>query len=104
MRTIVVRVLTRNQSWNVGNVARLVTSRGIAVVVIRTTQKPGGSGKRSIYVQLMQLLGERFWCYNSMNGNERCWFKTFEPVEDGFCTFYGVRTLCSLTWIRKRRH
>ncbi|GJS15881.1 zinc finger, CCHC-type containing protein [Tanacetum coccineum] len=31
-------VPTRNQSWNVGSVARLVTSKGIAVVVKRITQ------------------------------------------------------------------
>ncbi|GJT43610.1 zinc finger, CCHC-type containing protein [Tanacetum coccineum] len=33
MRTTVVLVPTRNQSWNVGSVARLVTSKGIAVAV-----------------------------------------------------------------------
>ncbi|GKE56561.1 zinc finger, CCHC-type containing protein, partial [Tanacetum coccineum] len=33
MRTTVVLVPTRNQSWNVGSVARLVTSKGIVVVV-----------------------------------------------------------------------
>ncbi|GJV00991.1 zinc finger, CCHC-type containing protein [Tanacetum coccineum] len=38
MRTTVVLVPTRNQSWNVGSVARLVTSKGIVVVVKRTTQ------------------------------------------------------------------
>nr|GEU83500.1 zinc finger, CCHC-type [Tanacetum cinerariifolium] len=38
MRTTMVLVLTRNQSWNVGSVARLVTSKGIVVVVKRTTQ------------------------------------------------------------------
>ncbi|GJT40559.1 zinc finger, CCHC-type containing protein [Tanacetum coccineum] len=32
------QVPTRNQSWNVGSVARLVTSKGIAVVVKRITQ------------------------------------------------------------------
>ncbi|GKD26216.1 zinc finger, CCHC-type containing protein [Tanacetum coccineum] len=38
MKTIVVLVPTRNQSWNVRSMARLVTSKGIAVVVKRTTQ------------------------------------------------------------------
>ncbi|GKD03114.1 hypothetical protein Tco_1178088 [Tanacetum coccineum] len=38
MRTTLVLVPTRNQSWNVGSVARLVTSKGIAIVVKRTTQ------------------------------------------------------------------
>nr|GEZ86772.1 zinc finger, CCHC-type [Tanacetum cinerariifolium] len=36
-RTTVVLVTTRNQSWNVESVARLVTSKGI-VVVVKTTQ------------------------------------------------------------------
>nr|GEV21405.1 zinc finger, CCHC-type [Tanacetum cinerariifolium] len=38
MRTTVVLLPTRNQSWNVRSMARLVTSRGIAKVVIRRTQ------------------------------------------------------------------
>nr|GEX62847.1 zinc finger, CCHC-type [Tanacetum cinerariifolium] len=38
MRTTVYLVLTRNQSWNVKSVARLVTSKDIVVVVKRTTQ------------------------------------------------------------------
>ncbi|GJW98754.1 reverse transcriptase domain-containing protein [Tanacetum coccineum] len=39
MRTTVVLVPTRNQNWNVGSVARLVTLRGIVVVETkRTTQ------------------------------------------------------------------
>ncbi|GJR98244.1 hypothetical protein Tco_0270418 [Tanacetum coccineum] len=38
MRTIVVLVPTRNQRWNVGSVARLVTSKEIAVVEKRITQ------------------------------------------------------------------
>ncbi|GJY79639.1 hypothetical protein Tco_0485440 [Tanacetum coccineum] len=33
MRTRIVLVPTKNQSWNVGSVARLVTSKGIAVVI-----------------------------------------------------------------------
>ncbi|GJX99315.1 hypothetical protein Tco_0356334 [Tanacetum coccineum] len=39
MRTTVVLVPTRNQNWNVGSVARLVTLRWIVVVETkRTTQ------------------------------------------------------------------
>nr|GEZ20909.1 zinc finger, CCHC-type [Tanacetum cinerariifolium] len=38
MRTIVVLVPTKNLSWNVESVVRLVTSKGIAVVLKRTTQ------------------------------------------------------------------
>ncbi|GKF37372.1 hypothetical protein Tco_0114130, partial [Tanacetum coccineum] len=39
MRTTVVLVPTRNQSWNVGSVARLVTLRGIAVVETKRTMQ-----------------------------------------------------------------
>ncbi|GJU56720.1 zinc finger, CCHC-type containing protein [Tanacetum coccineum] len=38
MRSRWFLVPTRNQSWNVGSVARLVISKGIAVVVKRTTR------------------------------------------------------------------
>ncbi|GJW45948.1 hypothetical protein Tco_0077594 [Tanacetum coccineum] len=39
MRTTVVLVPTRNQNWNVGSVARLVTLRGIAVVETKRTMQ-----------------------------------------------------------------
>ncbi|GKF65069.1 zinc finger, CCHC-type containing protein, partial [Tanacetum coccineum] len=44
MRTTMVLVPTRNQSWNVGSVARLVTSKGIAVVVKTKTFEPVEDG------------------------------------------------------------
>ncbi|GKA64729.1 zinc finger, CCHC-type containing protein [Tanacetum coccineum] len=63
MRTTVVLVPTRNQSWNVGNVARLVTSRGIIVVWI-------DSGATTHVCK------------------DRCWFKIYEPVEDEIVLYW----------------
>ncbi|GJR28425.1 hypothetical protein Tco_1104657 [Tanacetum coccineum] len=62
-KTIIVLVLTRNQNWNVRNVAKLVTSKGIAVEV------------------------DAFAWWNDSGATthvckEHCWFKTYEPVED----------------------
>ncbi|GJV40585.1 zinc finger, CCHC-type containing protein [Tanacetum coccineum] len=61
--TVVVLVPTRNLSWNIRNVARLVTLRGIAVVVDAIA-----------------------WWINSGATThvckDRCWFKTYKPVED----------------------
>ncbi|GKD47962.1 hypothetical protein Tco_1276938 [Tanacetum coccineum] len=90
MRTTVVLVPTRNQSWNVGSVTRLVTSKGIAVVVKRTTQ--------------MLLVRERglrtnpkvdaitWWIDSGATTHVCkycCWFKTYEPVEDGSVLYMG---------------
>ncbi|GJZ37537.1 zinc finger, CCHC-type containing protein [Tanacetum coccineum] len=84
MKTIVVLVPTRNQSWNVGSVARLVTSKGIAVVK-RTTQ--------------MLVVRERGLRTNPKTKIEsgstthvckyHCCFKTYEPVEDGSILYMG---------------
>ncbi|GKC29652.1 hypothetical protein Tco_1036946 [Tanacetum coccineum] len=62
-KTIIVLVLTRNQNWNVRNVAKLVTSKGIAVEV------------------------DAFAWWNDSGATthvckDHCWFKTYEPVED----------------------
>nr|GEU40124.1 zinc finger, CCHC-type [Tanacetum cinerariifolium] len=70
MRTTVVLVQTRNQSWNVGSVARLVASKGIAVVVKRTTQ--------------MLVVQER-----GLRTNPKTKVKTYEPMEDGSVLYMG---------------
>ncbi|GJT36033.1 hypothetical protein Tco_0926452 [Tanacetum coccineum] len=65
MRTTVILVPTRNQSWNVGSVARLVTSKGIVVVVDAIA----------------------WWIDSGATTHvckDHCWFKTYEPVEDGY--------------------
>nr|GEX52374.1 putative zinc finger, CCHC-type [Tanacetum cinerariifolium] len=70
MRATVVMVPTRNLSWNVGSVVRLVTSKGIAVVVDAIT----------------------WWIDSGATTHvckDRCWFKTYEPVEDGLVLYMG---------------
>ncbi|GJW65330.1 zinc finger, CCHC-type containing protein [Tanacetum coccineum] len=69
-RTTLVLVPTRNLSWNVGSVVRLVTSRGIAVVVDAIA----------------------WWIDSGATTHvckERCWFKTYEPVEDIYVLYMG---------------
>ncbi|GJR50818.1 zinc finger, CCHC-type containing protein [Tanacetum coccineum] len=66
----VVLVPTRNQSWNVGSVARLVTSKGIVVVVDAIA----------------------WWIDSGATTHvckDRCWFKIYEPVEDGSVLYMG---------------
>ncbi|GJU96856.1 zinc finger, CCHC-type containing protein [Tanacetum coccineum] len=70
MRTTVVLVPIRNQSWNVGSVARLVTSKGIAVVVDAVA----------------------WWIDSGTTTHvckDRCWFKTYEPVKDKSILYMG---------------
>ncbi|GKB80694.1 hypothetical protein Tco_0947589 [Tanacetum coccineum] len=92
MRTAVVLVPTRNQSWNVGSVARLVTSKGIAVVVKRTTQmlvvrerdlRSNPNTKVDAIAWWIDFGATTYVC------KDRCWFKTYEPVEDGFVLYMG---------------
>ncbi|GJS63771.1 zinc finger, CCHC-type containing protein [Tanacetum coccineum] len=66
----VVLVPTRNQNWNVESVARLVTSRGIAIVVDAIA----------------------WWIDSGATTHvckDRCWFKTYAPVEDGSVLYMG---------------
>ncbi|GJW24464.1 zinc finger, CCHC-type containing protein, partial [Tanacetum coccineum] len=63
-------VPTRNQSWNVGSVARLVTSKEIVVVVDAIA----------------------WWIDSDATTHvckDHCWFKTHEPVEDGYVLYMG---------------
>nr|GEV83001.1 zinc finger, CCHC-type [Tanacetum cinerariifolium] len=71
MRTTVYLVLTRNQSWNVKSVARLVTSKDIAVVV-------------DAIAWWIDFGATTHVC------KDRCWFKTYEPVEDEFILYMGI--------------
>nr|GEX86665.1 zinc finger, CCHC-type [Tanacetum cinerariifolium] len=70
MRTTMVLVPIRNQSWNVRSVARLVTSRGIAEVV-------------DAIAGWIDSGAPTYVC------KDRCWFKTFEQVEDGYVLYMG---------------
>nr|GEU91946.1 zinc finger, CCHC-type [Tanacetum cinerariifolium] len=68
--TVVVRVPTRNLSWNVRSVARLVTSKGIAIVVDAIA----------------------WWIDSGAITHvckDHCWFKTYEPMEDGSVIYMG---------------
>nr|GEV33426.1 Ras-related protein RABA1f-like [Tanacetum cinerariifolium] len=70
MRTIMVLVLKRNQSWNVESVVRLVTSKGISEVV-------------DAIAWWIDSGATTYVC------KDRCWFKTYEPVEDGYVLYMG---------------
>ncbi|GKE16297.1 zinc finger, CCHC-type containing protein [Tanacetum coccineum] len=92
MRTTVVLVLTRNQSWNVGNVARRVTLRGIAEVVKRTTQMlvVRERGLRTIPKTKVDAIA--WWIDSGATTHvckDRYWFKTYESVEDGSVLYMG---------------
>ncbi|GKA69593.1 zinc finger, CCHC-type containing protein [Tanacetum coccineum] len=87
-----VLVPTRNQSWNVENVARLVTSKGIALVVKRTTQMLVVR-ERGLRTNPKTKVDAIAWWIDSGATThvckDRCWFKTFEPVEDGSVLYMG---------------
>ncbi|GKE54130.1 hypothetical protein Tco_1489286, partial [Tanacetum coccineum] len=83
---------TRNQSWNVENVARLVTSKGIAVMVKRKTQMlvVRENGLRTNPKTKVDAIA--WWIDSGATTHvckDRCWFKTFKPVEDGFVLYMG---------------
>ncbi|GKG04443.1 hypothetical protein Tco_0314830, partial [Tanacetum coccineum] len=86
MRTTVVLVPSRNQSWNVVSVARLVTSKGITVAVKRIMQMlvVREKGLRTNPKTKVDAIA---WWIDS--GKDRCWFKTYELVEDGIVLYMG---------------
>ncbi|GJS86564.1 zinc finger, CCHC-type containing protein [Tanacetum coccineum] len=85
-------VPTRNQSWNVGNVARLGTSKGITVVVKRTTQMLV-VWERGLRTNPKTKVDAIVWWIDSGATThvciDHCWFKTFEPVEDESVLYMG---------------
>nr|GEW79123.1 zinc finger, CCHC-type [Tanacetum cinerariifolium] len=92
MRTTVVLVPTRNQSWNVGSVVRLVTSNGIVEVVKRTMQMlvVWERGLRTNLKSKVDAIAQ--WIDSGATTHvckDRCWFKTYESVKDGFVLFMG---------------
>nr|GEV23584.1 hypothetical protein [Tanacetum cinerariifolium] len=74
---------TRNQSWNVRSVVRLVTSKGIAEVVKRTTQMLVVREKVDAIAWWIDFGATTHVC------KDRSEFKTYEPVEDGFVLYMG---------------
>ncbi|GJY04518.1 zinc finger, CCHC-type containing protein [Tanacetum coccineum] len=92
MRTTMVLVPTRNQSWNVRSVARLVTSKGIVVVVKRTTQMLVVRERGLRTNPKAKIDGIAWWIDSGATTNvckDRCWFKTYEPIEDGSVLHMG---------------
>nr|GEW24914.1 hypothetical protein [Tanacetum cinerariifolium] len=92
IRTTVVLVQTRNQSWNVGSVARLVTSKGIAIVVKRITQilVVRERGLRTNPKTKVDAI--TWWIDSGVTTHickDRCWFKIYELVEDESLLYMG---------------
>nr|GEW50920.1 zinc finger, CCHC-type [Tanacetum cinerariifolium] len=67
---MIEKVPTRNQSWNVRSVARLVTSKRITEVV-------------DVIAVWIDSDATTYFC------KDHCWFKTFEQVEDGSVLYMG---------------
>ncbi|GJV93957.1 zinc finger, CCHC-type containing protein [Tanacetum coccineum] len=92
MRKTVVLVPTRNQSWNVESVARLVTSKEFAVVVKRTTQMLVVR-ERGLRTNPKTNVDAIAWWIDSGATThvckDCCWFKTYESVEDGSVLYMG---------------
>ncbi|GJY28800.1 zinc finger, CCHC-type containing protein [Tanacetum coccineum] len=118
-RTTVVLVQQETKVGMVGRCARLVTSKGIVVVVKRTMQilvvlgKWGSKnhsqdqGQNLVHVwnrfikYSVSLISEAFyvqvdaiawWIDSGATTHvckDRCWFKTYEPVEDGSVLYMG---------------
>ncbi|GJR85872.1 zinc finger, CCHC-type containing protein [Tanacetum coccineum] len=86
------KVPTRNLSWNVRNVARLVTSKEIVVVVKRTTQMLI-IRERGLKTNPKTKVNAIAWWIDSGAithvCKDRCWFKTYELVEDGSVLYMG---------------
>ncbi|GJT87691.1 zinc finger, CCHC-type containing protein [Tanacetum coccineum] len=79
-RTMVVLVPTRNLNWNV----RSVAIRGIAVVETRRIMQMLVVRERVDAIALWIDSGATTHVFNA-----RCWFKTYEPVEDGSVLYTG---------------
>ncbi|GJS66639.1 zinc finger, CCHC-type containing protein [Tanacetum coccineum] len=92
MAEAMVLVPTRNLSYNVGSVVRLVTSRGIAIVVIRRTQMLVVREKGLKTIPKTKVDAIAWWIDSGATTHvckDRCWFKTYEPVEDGSVLYMG---------------
>nr|GFD07416.1 zinc finger, CCHC-type [Tanacetum cinerariifolium] len=92
MRTTVVLVPTRNQSWNVESVVRLVTSKGIVEVVKRTMQMLMVRERGLRTNSKTKVDAIPWWIDSGATTHvckDRCWFKTYELVEDGSVLYMG---------------
>ncbi|GKD81451.1 zinc finger, CCHC-type containing protein [Tanacetum coccineum] len=92
-RTTVVLVPKRNLNWNVRNVARLVTLRGIAVVETRRITQMPVVRERGLRTNPKTKVDTIAWWIDSGATThvckDHCWFKTYEPMEDGSVLYMG---------------
>ncbi|GJX90517.1 zinc finger, CCHC-type containing protein [Tanacetum coccineum] len=90
---MVVLVPTRNLNWNVGSVAKLATLRGIDIVETRRIKQMlvvREKGLRTIPKTKVDAIA--WWIDSDATTHvckDRCWFKTYEPVEDGSVLYMG---------------
>nr|GEV09593.1 hypothetical protein [Tanacetum cinerariifolium] len=77
-------ILTRRQNLLVGNVAKLVTLKGIAKVLMLTTKLPVSGTKGSVDGSSNSLKGATIHVCK-----DRCWFKTYESLNDGSILHIG---------------
>ncbi|GJS57398.1 zinc finger, CCHC-type containing protein [Tanacetum coccineum] len=82
-------VLTRNLNWNVGSVAKLVTLRRIDVVETKRITQVLVVRERAFYVQVDAIAWWIDFGVTTHVCKDRCWFKTYEPVEDGSVLYMG---------------
>ncbi|GJY33512.1 zinc finger, CCHC-type containing protein [Tanacetum coccineum] len=92
-RTTVVLVPKRNLNWNVRNVARLVTLRGIAVVETRRITQMLVVRERGLRTNPKTKVDTIAWWIDSGATThvckDHCWFKTYEPMEEGSVLYMG---------------
>nr|GEZ55083.1 zinc finger, CCHC-type [Tanacetum cinerariifolium] len=93
MITTVVLVPTRNLNWNVESVAKLATLRGIAVVETKKITQVLVVQEKGLRTNLKTKVDAIAWWIDSGATThvckDRCWFKTYESVEDGSVLYMG---------------
>ncbi|GJV41762.1 hypothetical protein Tco_1420202 [Tanacetum coccineum] len=91
--TMVILVPTRNLNWNVGSVAKLVTLKGIAVVETRRIMQVLVVRENGLKTNPKTKVDAIAWWIDSGSTThvckDRCWFNTYEQVEDGFVLHMG---------------
>nr|GEZ95995.1 zinc finger, CCHC-type [Tanacetum cinerariifolium] len=88
-----VLVPTRNLNCNVERVAKLVTLRKIVVVETRRITQVLVVRERGLRTNPKTMVDAIVWWIDSGAithvCKDRCWFKTYEPVEDGSVLYMG---------------
>ncbi|GJY78267.1 zinc finger, CCHC-type containing protein [Tanacetum coccineum] len=90
---MMVLVPTRNLNWNVRSVEKLVTLRGIVVVETKRITQVLVVRERGLRTNPKTKVDAIAWWIDSGATThvckDRCWFKTYEPVEDGSVLYMG---------------